>query len=280
MSVSGGTETTVAGWRVHTFTASGSLVVTATIEVDILVVAGGGGGTQRTAFTGGGAGAGGLLRETHTLTPDTYAIGVGANGIAGAFPSVGTDGGDSFFGSIMYCSGGGHGGIVAGGDGGSGGGNGNGVPSTTTAGNSVTGQGTDGGTSAPAGFNRRGGGGGGANSIGLAGQNGIPGHGGDPYTTSDFTGVPTDYAGGGASGSQTVEIVGQGGGTSGGDGAHGSTPAGDGVLGGGGGGGYDGIGAAGNGGHGIVCVRWRIVRPGIGWRYGLHMGDHSGFSIS
>lgn len=36
-----------------------------------------------------------------------------------------------------------------------------------------------------------------------------------------------------------------------------------------------------------ATTSWNVVRglvwkltPGIGWRYGLHMGDHSGFSIS
>ena len=56
----GGTETEYDGYKVHTFTASGTFTLTspATLDVDYLVVAGGGGGGSR---EGAGAGAGGMV---------------------------------------------------------------------------------------------------------------------------------------------------------------------------------------------------------------------------
>ena len=41
---SGGTETTVGGYKIHTFNSSGTFTVTAGGRVDILVVSGGGAG--------------------------------------------------------------------------------------------------------------------------------------------------------------------------------------------------------------------------------------------
>ncbi len=65
---SGGTETdiTVAGvgYKLHTFTATGSLVVTTPGWFDVIVAGGGGGGGKG---RGGGGGAGGLIRLLSVL---------------------------------------------------------------------------------------------------------------------------------------------------------------------------------------------------------------------
>ena len=69
------------GYTYHTFSTSGSLVVSGTGTVDILVVAGGGGGGGR---AGGGGGAGGVVEVVNApLTGGSYSISVGSGG-AGA----------------------------------------------------------------------------------------------------------------------------------------------------------------------------------------------------
>ena len=52
----GGTESTSGGYKYHTFTSSGTLTVTGTLSLDILLVAGGAGGGGRYNSGGGGAG--------------------------------------------------------------------------------------------------------------------------------------------------------------------------------------------------------------------------------
>jgi hypothetical protein len=59
VSATGGTETDVGGYRYHTFTSSGSLVVSTGGSVEVLLVAGGGGGGA-SSTGGGGGGAGGV----------------------------------------------------------------------------------------------------------------------------------------------------------------------------------------------------------------------------
>jgi hypothetical protein len=70
-------------YRAHIFTASGSLVVSDPISVDILAV-GGGGGSGRASGNGnfGGAGAGGMLTQTGVSLPGsvTCPITIGAGG--------------------------------------------------------------------------------------------------------------------------------------------------------------------------------------------------------
>ena len=60
-SVTGGTVTTDGGDNIHIFTSDGTLTVTGTVDVDVLIVAGGGGGG---GDRGGGGGAGGLIYLT------------------------------------------------------------------------------------------------------------------------------------------------------------------------------------------------------------------------
>ena len=66
VSATGGTETDSGGYRYHTFTSSGSLVVSVGGSVEYLVVGGGGsGGTN--GFRAGGAGGSGIVIVRYTL---------------------------------------------------------------------------------------------------------------------------------------------------------------------------------------------------------------------
>ena len=64
-SVSGGTEYVYDGKRIHSFTASGSLVVTGSGSVDVILIGGGGGSGGAPGGAGsGGGGAGGYVFST------------------------------------------------------------------------------------------------------------------------------------------------------------------------------------------------------------------------
>lgn len=85
----GGTEATSGGYRYHTFTSNGNLVVTGAGVVELLMVAGGGGGgrgnNQPTETYGeaggGGGGAGGLVwAEKVAVSVGTYPIVIGSGG--------------------------------------------------------------------------------------------------------------------------------------------------------------------------------------------------------
>ena len=165
-TISGGTETTFGLYTVHAFTTpgAGSLVVTASGNIDALLVAGGGGGGKvQNAGTAGGAG--GLIYDpTFAVTSQTYAITVGSGGpgFAETPPGStqqgpGTSGGNSTgFSMTAFGGGGGGGGTgpgVAGVAGGSGGGGGYGVgpggASTQTNNGGGTGWGQAGGSGYP-----------------------------------------------------------------------------------------------------------------------------------
>ena len=173
----GGTETIVGKYKIHTFTAGGNFVVSAGGNVEYLVVGGGGGSGGASGNAGGGGGAGGLLNDSTSVTAQAYTITIGDGGAGGTSSGQGADGSDSSFGAIAIAIGGGGGGGSSsknGKDGGSGGGAGQSpaLPGTGTAG-----QGSDGQSSYGAG--------GGASQTGY---NGI---------TSPISGTNTDYAGGG-----------------------------------------------------------------------------------
>lgn len=100
----GGTITEAGGFRIHTFTGSGTFTVSsvpAGSTVEYLIVAGGGGGATQADSNnrgGGGGGAGGLLTGSIALATGSYAITVGAGGAAAdsnAYYRVGTNGGNS-----------------------------------------------------------------------------------------------------------------------------------------------------------------------------------------
>jgi hypothetical protein len=272
-TASGGTETTVGGYKYHAFLTSGTdeLVVSTTItSVETLIVAGGGGGGSGSACcvgTGGG-GAGGVIHATGvTLTAGSMSVTVGAGG-AGH-----TNGSNSVFNSVT-ATGGGHGGgynVGASTSGGSGGGAGQ-YPYTSDNGSSgIAGQGHAGANETG---NRWGGGGGGAGEVGNTNGDG---RGGDGKEFSNFVAFGTTsgnvassgsdggYFGGGGGGSTRAnwgsspgELGGTGGG---GRGSHSNTwspVAGIANTGGGGGAGvsYVAPGTGGAGGSGIVIVRY------------------------
>ena len=50
----GGTETIVGAWTVHTFTSSGNFVAAGSTNIDVMIVGGGGSGGGRHGGGGGG----------------------------------------------------------------------------------------------------------------------------------------------------------------------------------------------------------------------------------
>jgi len=75
----GGTVSTVGGYRIHTFTTAGATSFTMPYAgtVEVLLVAGGGGG----AGIGGGGGAGGMIYESQVqLQSGSYTVNVGSGG--------------------------------------------------------------------------------------------------------------------------------------------------------------------------------------------------------
>jgi len=254
-------------------------------EVDYLVVAGGGGGGN--AYSGGG-GAGGF-RESHctansgcyTASPlatcvslpiavTTYPVTVGGGGVAQA-----SDGSPSIFSTITSAGGGRGRSSAAGADGGSGGAGSKGGGGCSTfpggAGNTPPvspPQGNPGGDGGPFGpYAVGGGGGGGATQAGSPSPSlTVMGPGGNGATTS-ISGSPTAYAGGGGgggySGSPRGTAPGGTGGTGGGGNGFsspGSQPGGENTGGGAGGGGYTfgaPAGPGGNGGKGVVIIRYK-----------------------
>ena len=259
-------------------------------SIQALVVAGGGPGGYR---RGGGGGAGGLIYNAALAVTGgaVYAINVGTGGVASASAAAyGSNGGNSSIvgtGVSVTAFGGGAGGNGpsngAGVAGGSGGGAGSG---STTIGAGTAGQGNDGGIRGVNGGNSVGGGGGGAGRPGGAGSTDSPpsgGSGGQGFRT-DISGTPMWYAGGGGGGGMQAGNSGNlgspGGGGDGGGGQGGmavpsgtanpsfspAAVAGQNGLGGGGGGGSDvsGFYEGGNGGNGIVIVRYTVQGSGAG----------------
>ena len=221
-----------------------------------------------------------------TVTATTYPITVGAGGAGapGGTPNApigrGVQGSNSVFSTITSTGGGGGGGgtssvpsLNPGGSGGSGGG-GQGTCSgisAPTAGSGNTppvspSQGNPGGTSSASAPVYGSGGGGGAGGAGTAGTSSVYGNGGVGVTTS-ISGSPTAYSGGGGGGKVPGSYPGPGGNASpcgtGGAGAHqpcSTTPAGNGTAnrgGGAGGGSYNPEKAGGDGGKGIVIIRYK-----------------------
>lgn len=268
----------------HAFPFSSTFTPSQSLTADILVVAGGGGGGGETGGNGnGGGGAGGLLTFTsQALSATSYTVTVGAGGLGGRGTRVTTNGGNSQFGALTACVGGGAGAhytlasgnySAVGGSGGGGQGSNDNSHSLGSAG--TNGQGNAGGDGylTGGGFESPGGGGGGgAGGAGAKGGNGIGGAGGVGLTSS-FTnaiGAATGYgetissntyfAGGGAGSTSWSAGIAFGGYGGGGDGyfeARNGEPGAVSTGGGGGAGrgtGYDG----GNGGSGIVIVRYAI----------------------
>ena len=189
----GGTVTTDGDYKVHKFTASGSLVCVGSGNVEALVVAGGGGGGYW--GYGGGGGAGGMVEHSGmSLSTNTYTVTIG-NGGAGSGTGAGgrgTAGQNSVFNGMTANGGGGGGGFLNDATsqppttGGSGGGGASGQSgAAATQGNS--GGGTGYGYAGGAGNAGGGGGAGGAGGVGTCGIG----------RQSSISGTATYYSGGG-----------------------------------------------------------------------------------
>jgi uncharacterized protein YjdB len=263
LSATGGTVTTASGgFRIHTFTSSGTFTGTSGLNAEVLVVAGGGGGGQ--AIAGGGGGGGVIYNSSFPIASQNYSVTVGAGG-AGA-PGVGdigsgggSAGANSVFGSLTAIGGGGGGSYnstTGFSTGGSGGGIGGGIGSSAISG--TAGQGNSGGISSGNGNN--GAGGGGAGSAGGNAVSGTSGAGGTGLAYS-ISGTSVFYGGGGGGGTRNgFGSGGNGGNGGGGAGSATSTGiAGTANTGGGGGGGaWTGSShGGGNGGSGIVIIRYQ-----------------------
>jgi len=291
----GGTVTTISGYRIHTFINSGTFTAGPITTAATLVVAGGGGGGSDMA--GGGGGGGVIYNASFTLTSQPYPItvGLGGNGApAGQGQVRGTNGQNSVFGTLTAIGGGG--------------GASNHDQSINPAGNGGSGGGASGGAQPPNGGSGGAGGyGGGAAGTGASGQGhdgsfGIwawyPGGGGGAGAAGNTNpanggiGVENSilgtsyYWGGGGGGAGYSGPGGSGGNGGGGGGAVGVTTGGAGYnngspgtdgcsncwanvpggnagtnTGGGGGGGshYNATNNGGNGGSGIVIVRYAVA---------------------
>ncbi|RRO18532.1 glycine-rich domain-containing protein, partial [Mesohalobacter salilacus] len=267
---------------IHKFTTTGTSSFTppsGITEVDVLVVGGGGAGIENLSFSGAGGsggGAGGYVFKTNfniTSFPSPINVVVGAGGLKRANPNgtgVSNSGEDSNFGTITALGGGGasmngQNGNIQALDGGSGGGSrdvgnaGSGLQPSQPA--PSDGLGNDGGNTPSASLGTGAGGGGGAGSAGADGggpSNGFGGNGG-AGVQNNIDGTNNFYAGGGGGGGSQSSAIGLGGSGVGGNGANDSTPATDGQPNtGGGGGGGNNSQVAGNGGSGVVIVRYRL----------------------
>jgi hypothetical protein len=242
---SGGTVSTITGYKIHTFTSSGSLVVSQGCTAEILIVASGGNGA--TSGGGGGGGGGILYNPSKLLTSGTYTVIVGGGG-----------GSNSSFGTMVAIGGGSGSGQA----GGSGGGQGHQSPSNPIGALSTQpsadgmGYGNAGGGHTyvnpyPSGGGGGAGGPGGIDAFNSTGRDGFAG----PGKKFGLSGTTTYYSGGGGGGYYYGGPSNAGG--LGGGGATGVNNGGANTGGGGGGGATVGLNA-GTGGSGIVIVRYVV----------------------
>jgi hypothetical protein len=298
LTASGGTINTYSSggknYRVHTFTSSENFVVsegnTNIIKdnvVDYLIIAGGGGGGSDVAGGGGGAGGyrttlgtsgGNSTAESNiTVTAQTFGITIGAGGLGqkASFqttppaPSSPTSGSNSFALGISSIGGGKGGYLVFSNDftefnGGSGGGGLGDFFFDTQGGLGTPGQGSNGGNAE---YFYAGGGGGagqvGGNGIETGGGFGRAGNGGNGLANTLRTGSNETRAGGGAGANAGPSNTGfpTPGTGGGGEGATSlNSPATSGAIntGSGGGGGNEFWSNGGNGGSGIVIIRYEV----------------------
>lgn len=230
----------------HAFYSTGTFTPLQSLNVDALVIAGGGGAQV------GGGGAGGLRTASLSVTAQAYTVTVGAGGVGAVFNGTSTKGGNSTF-STITSTGGGQSGKTdtnprngfAGGSGGGGAGDGS-VSSTGGAGN-------EGGYSPVEGYAGGGnagniaspypaGGGGGAGGVGSNATASLGGAGGIGVTSA-ISGTSITYAVGGDGGVGASSI---------GNGANGTANQGNGGF----GSRQTTTGLGGNGGSGVVIVRY------------------------
>jgi hypothetical protein len=191
--------------------------------VEYLIVAGGGSGGSR---HGGGGGAGGVLSGRTVITAGTKPIIVGAGGLGTTGNTIGNNGANSSaFGFTAIGGGRGaqynnDGSGVAAGSGGSGGGGASAQPGSQVAGAGTAGQGFAGGTGVLTNPPIVSGGGGGASQVAVAIRTNTGGFGGLGVINS-ITGTARYWAGGGGgSGYYQPEISGDGGFGGGGSGGN------------------------------------------------------------
>ena len=254
----------------------------AQIPVDVLVVGGGGGGGSANNNSGGGGGGAGGVREFSTSVSSTFpfVVTVGAGG-AGGSGGQGKTGSNSAVYYKLSSGGGAGGGNTSGGKVGYPGGSGGGgfgtyevtAGVTYAGGSGVAGQGYAGGTGVCSnvdGAYQAGGGGGGASALGGDYQlvtGGASGGDGGDGALSSITG--NYYGGGGGGGKRSTPTgsarAGYGGTGGGGDGGAGNQIGTAGTANSGGGGGGAGCNNAlyvgGNGGSGIVVIRYPDSYP-------------------
>ena len=277
---SGGTEVTSGGYKYHTFTSSGTFTVNVPGTFEVLVVAGGGAGGYRDAGLAanfGGGGAGGAINDTIYLSAGSHAVVVGGGCAIDNTPN----GGHSSVGTYLTSFGGGRGAgyqngtpvspevaiSLSGYNGGSGGGAFSSSAYYHSVGIGIDNQGNDGGYGHTNSGNSTfgGGGGGGAGAVGGVGTTSVGGDGGDgiylpTWATATSTGDSGYYAGGGGGAryAGSAGTGGAGGGGKGDDRADGSGPtSGTDNTGGGGGGSYSSL-DPGQGGSGIVIIRYAV----------------------
>jgi len=230
VNCTGGNETIVNGYKIHTFTTSGTLNCSTSVNADYIIVGGGGSGAkgQPGVAYGGGGGAGGVISSSTTLSAGSYPVVIGQGGLGRPTASQdGLDGEDTSFDGLT-----------------AGGGKGGGAHAGETGGNS----GTPNSHLGIGGVNPRGGGGGsGADAVGTTGGAG---------TTSSISGTVHVYAGGGGGSGDGISGIGGTGG--GGNGAAGTLMPQDASYYGSGGGGMRGDDefTSGAGYQGIVIIKY------------------------
>ena len=233
-SATGGTETTVGSYTVHTFTSTGVFSVTGSRELEVFLVGGGGNGGGRSGNTGGGGGGGQVLTTSMSFSTNAYTISIGG---AGSLSSV-----EQPASTILLQAAAGNNGSTDGFHSG-GGSSGNGF--SGGGGSSLCGSG---------------GGGGGASANGIGGGNsGNSGTGGAGLGNDWRTGTTQNYGGGGGGGKNSctrTNFGGLGGGGNGGFGPDSGGSPGTVNTGGGGGGAAQNASDGGSGGSGIVIIRY------------------------
>jgi hypothetical protein len=264
----GNIVTTDGVYWYHAFLASGTFAPTQTISCDVMTIAGGGGG-----FNGGGGAGGFRVLTSQSLSTNNYTVTIGGGGAGGG--SSGTNTTVSGTGlTTISTTGGGRGGFQSNGlSGGSGGGsadNGN-VSRTGGAGNAGSyspSEGNNGGNSASMSL-YVGGGGGGAGVAGGNSTSSVPAAGGNGTSAYSSWGSATGtgqnisgtywFAGGGSGADQNGNSAAGGNGGGGqGDRSPNTGIRNNGLanMGAGGGGGYFSV--YGNGGSGLVIVRYAV----------------------
>ena len=272
IAATGGTVCTSGDYKIHTFTGPGTFTVSSagnsfgSNSVDYLIIAGGGG-----AWDGGG-GAGGY-RTNHPspsiaglpVTAQGYPITVGSGGAGNISPANTSNGNPSIFSTITSAGGGRSNGGSTASAGGSGGGGGGGA--SGGAGNTPPvspPQGNDGGSTPPG--IPAGSGGGGSGGVGNSTTGTGSPRAGGAGTANSITGSSVTYASGGGGGGNsptgysTAPATPGGGGPGIANGPGGAVPQAttNGTANTGGGGGGAWWGCNGNGGSGIVIIKYKF----------------------